>query len=34
MEDVLKAEVGDDNSVCDENSQQFALLLRANPVKW
>ena len=28
MEDVVKAEVGDDTSVGDESSQQFALLLR------
>ena len=28
MEDMMKAEVGDDTSVGDENSQQFALLLR------
>ena len=28
MEDVVKAEVGDDTSVGDERSQQFALLLR------
>ena len=28
MEDVVKAEVGDDTSIGDESSQQFALLLR------
>ena len=28
MEDVVKAEVGDDTSVGDKSSQQFALLLR------
>ena len=28
MEDVVKAEVGDDTSLGDESSQQLALLLR------
>ena len=28
MEDMVKAEVGDDTSIGDESSQQFALLLR------
>ena len=28
MEDIVKAEVGDDTSIGEESSQQFALLLR------
>ena len=28
IEDVMKAEVGDDTSIGDESSQQYALLLR------
>ena len=28
MEDVVKTEVGEDTSMCDENDQPFALLLR------
>ena len=28
MDDIMKAEVGDDTSIGDDSSQQFALLLR------